>query len=103
MSWRAIPLQQVNDLGVDLPIWGRLPGLQRLFDWGTLQVIEGNDRDVQTLPYVPRIATFYQLCQQRRVLSTVPQVDRARPPAGTGAPPTNWFGNPQRGGEGRSD
>jgi hypothetical protein len=94
MSWRSIPLQQVNDLGVDLPIWSRVPGLQRLFDWGTLHVIEGNDRDVQMLPYVPHAAAFYQLCQQRRVYGAASRAGLGQVPAAPGTPPT-WFGNPQ--------
>jgi hypothetical protein len=94
VSWRTIPLRQVNDIGVDLPIWARLPGLRQLLDWGTIRVIMGNDRDVQTLPYVPQAAAFYQLCQQRRWAGGSP------PSAGAG-PETlpvaarSWFGNPR--------
>ncbi len=91
LRWRTIPLRQVNDLGVDLPGWSRLPGLRRWLDWGTIQVIEGNDRDVQTLPDVPQAAVFYQLCQQRRLsgggIGTHSDVAGATPE------PTTWFGN----------
>ncbi len=94
VSWRTIPLRQVNDIGVDLPLWTRLPGLRHLLNWGTIRVILGNDRDVQTLPYVPQAAAFYQLCQQRRWAGggTTPPA----PGSGAAPPPaSSWFSTSQ--------
>ena len=93
LRWRTIPLRQVNDLGVDLPGWSRLPGLRRLGDWGTIQVIEGNDRDIQTLPYVPHAAAFYPRCQQRRLLGAGMMAGPSGGPAP--AAPPSWFSNSQ--------